>query len=74
MWLDIIWTLGIYLVVFAILWGIVSQIEIRVPAVTPFIWLIWIILYVAAGVIAIGVLMGSVPLIPFGQIGRGRIQ
>lgn len=72
-WLSLIWTLGIYLVVFAILWGIVSQVEARVPAVSPFMWLIWIVLYVAAGVIAIGILMGNVPLIPFGQIGRARI-
>jgi hypothetical protein len=71
--IDLIWTLGIYLVIFAILWGIITQVEARVPAVTPFMWLMWVVFYVAAGVIAINILLGNVPLIPFGQVGRARL-
>jgi hypothetical protein len=73
MWLDLIWTLGLYLVIFAIIWWAVSEVEKRVPKVQPFIWLIWVVLIVAAAAIAVGILIGKVPLIPFLEIGSRRL-
>jgi len=73
MWLALIWTLFIYGLVFGVIYWMAGVIESKVAIVAPFMWLVWLILTVAAGVFCIGILLGSVPLIPFGQVGAARI-
>jgi len=74
MWLDLLWTLLIYGVVFAIVWWIATTIESKVPFIAPFMWLAWVVLAVAAGAVCIGILIGNVPLIPFLQVGSARLR
>lgn len=60
MWLDLIWTIVIYGLVFGILWWAINYFKASIPA--PFIV-----------VVSIGVPLGNVPLIPFGAVGNARI-
>ncbi len=66
-WLDLLWTVVIYGLVFYILYWILSKLQPRLGE--PFGGMAIIILYVVAGIAAIMLLLGRLPLIPAGHIG-----
>ena len=73
MWLDLLWTVVIWGAVFAILWwGLVMQLGPKMPA--PFQTVILVILTLAVMVVCISLLLGRIPLIPFGTVGTASID
>lgn len=67
--LNILWTLLIYAMVFGILWWMLNAISQKITAMAPFLSIAWVILIVAAGAVAIAILIGRLPLIPFLHFG-----
>lgn len=71
MWLDLIWTIVIYGLIFGILWWALNYFKAHIPE--PFAMIVTIVLVAAIVVVSIGILIGNVPLIPFGRVGAARI-
>ncbi len=71
MWIDLIWTAFVYGLVFAVLWWGVGQLAGMIAE--PFGKFARAFLVVGIVVVCIGILIGRVPIIPFGQIGTARL-
>jgi hypothetical protein len=70
-WLDLIWTIVVYGLIFGILWWAVNYFKANIPA--PFAMILTVVLVAAVVIVSIGILIGNVPLIEFGRVGRARI-
>jgi ABC-type branched-subunit amino acid transport system permease subunit len=71
-WLDLLWTVVIYGLIFGILWWAVNYFKSQIPQ--PFAMILTVILIAAIVVVSIGILIGNVPLMQFGQVGQARLR
>ena len=70
-WLNLIWTIVIYGMVFGILWWALGYFRGQIPQ--PFAMIATVVIVAAICIVAIGILLGGVSLIPFGAFGGVRI-
>ncbi len=66
---NILWTLALWAAVFGILWWMLSAVSTKVTSLAPFLNIAWIVLIVATGCVAIGIIIGRIPIIPFLHFG-----
>lgn len=62
---NILWTLLIYGAIFGILWWMLTAVSAKAVSLQPFLNIAWIALIIAMGCVAIAILIGRIPLMPF---------